>query len=278
MTRSRRGPTLLFALFLASALVLLPAWAAGQSGKSSQPETHTVTIRQMHFDPPQLTVRAGETVEWRNEDIFAHTATANDGSFDSPLITPGGSWKTTVTHAGDFAYHCRPHPNMIGTIAVVSSDPRSSQPTNSAANGPASLMWSPPRFPQQIHPILVNFTAALLPLSLLSDILGRVFRRKSLHGAAWWLIVYEAGITPLTAAAGWWWKHSAGPTLPPNLITVHQWLGTAAAGLFLVLAVWRWSIHKREGAPNFAYLASAFVAVLALVYQGSLGGTMVFGR
>lgn len=92
------------------------------------------------------------------------------------------------------------------------------------------------------------------------------------------MTVYAAVITPLTAAAGWWWKRSVGPELPPNLILVHQWLGTTAVVLFIVLAVWRWRFYKRGVAPSAGYLAFALLVVIALVYQGSLGGAMVFGQ
>jgi uncharacterized membrane protein len=146
-----------------------------------------------------------------------------------------------------------------------------------SGEGAATLKWSHPRKPEEFHPILVNFTAALLPLALLSDILGLLFRRQSFHHAAWWMVLYAALITPFTAAAGWWWKRSAGADLPQNLITVHQWLGTSAVLLFVVLAIWRWRIHKRDASPGIAYLAFALIVVLALVYQGSLGGRMVFG-
>ncbi|GAC1659385.1 MAG: hypothetical protein NVS9B15_21870 [Acidobacteriaceae bacterium] len=143
---------------------------------------------------------------------------------------------------------------------------------------PASFKWSPPTSPEQLHPILVNFTAALLPLALLSDVLGRIFRRKSLYNAAWWMLLYAAAITPFTVAAGWWWKHSAVSALPANLIIVHQWLGTSAAVLFVVLGLWRWSIHRRSIPPSSAYLAFELLTLLALVYQGSLGGKMLFGK
>jgi len=69
-----------------------------------------------------------------------------------------------------------------------------------------------------------------------------------------------------------------GPNLPQKLITVHQWLGTSVAALFVLLAVWRWRIQKSDIPPGSAYLAALFVLVLALVYQGSLGGTMAFGK
>jgi uncharacterized membrane protein len=234
----------------------------------------------MDFDPAQVTVNTGDTVEWKNQDIFSHTVTADDGSFDSGLIDPGKSWKMTVKAGKTIAYHCRPHPNMRAKLVAQAGEQAAH--ANAAAGGgeatATSLKWSPPMAPEQFHPILVNFTAALLPLAFLSDVLGRIFRRQSLHNAAWWMVLYAAAITPFTAAAGWWWKHTAGSALPANLITVHQWLGTLAAVLFIVLAVWRWSIHKRAVSPSFAYLTFALIAVLALVYQGSLGGKMLFGK
>src|SRR5256885_16703696 len=159
---------------------------------------------------------------------------------------------------------------------VATNGTQSPQPqTNTGFRLPA---LTPPRSPQELHPILVNFTAALLPLALLSDLLGLWTRRTSLHAAASWMVLYAAIITPLTGIAGWWWKSRSGGTLPANLITVHQWLGTSLVLLFVVLAVWRWRIHKRNQVPSIAYLLFAGITVLALIYQGSLGGAMAFGR
>jgi uncharacterized membrane protein len=92
------------------------------------------------------------------------------------------------------------------------------------------------------------------------------------------MVLYAAIITPLTGAAGWWWKSKSTGTLPPELIAVHEWLGTSLALVFIVLAIWRWRLYKRNAILTLPYLAFAVVAVLALVYQGSLGGAMVFGR
>ena len=249
--------TPLAALVLAL-LAAVPASAAA---------THTVVIRQMHFEPADLNLAPGDTVVWKNEDIFAHTATANDGSFDSGLIQPGTTWQTVVKTAT--GYHCRPHPNMAAQIAFASA-------ASSSTRG--SLRFSPPTTPEQFHPILVNFTAALLPLAFLSDLLGLWSKRRALHAVGFWMMLYAAILTPFTAAAGWWWKHAAGPTLPTATITVHQWLGTVAAFGFIGLALWRWSFYRRDAAPTRAYLAVAAVLVLALVYQGSLGGSMAFGK
>jgi plastocyanin/uncharacterized membrane protein len=270
-----------FFLAVAAVAVFSAVSFATQSAQPASGAQHIVIIKQMDFDPAQVTVNTGDTVEWKNEDIYAHTVTADDGSFDSGIIDPGKSWQMTVKAGDTIAYHCRPHPNMTAKLILQAAGEQATHAKAAAGGGEASatsLKWSPPMSPEQFHPILVNFTAALLPLAFLSDLLGRILRRQSLHSAAWWMVLYAAAITPFTVAAGWWWKHAAGSALPANLITVHQWLGTLAAVLFIVLALWRWSIHKRAVPPSFAYLTFALIAVLALVYQGSLGGKMLFGK
>ena len=264
LIRLRRGGIRLALLAAASLGVVLTLAAVPST------TLHTVVIKQMQFDPAQLSVSAGDTIEWKNEDIYSHSVTANDGSIDSGLIDPGKSWKTTVTQTGTVGYHCRPHPNMIARLVVSGGATQQNREQ-------ISIAWKPPHSPHEIHPILVNFTAALLPLALLSDLLGRAFRVQSLSNAGFWMVLYEAVITPFTAAAGWWWKATSGSTLPARLISIHQWLGTAAVVLFLCLAVWRVGFYKRGVPPSTAYLSVAFVAVLALVYQGSLGGLMLFG-
>jgi plastocyanin len=114
---------------------LSAASAGGQSVQSQKSAQHVVIIKQMHFDPPQMTIQTGETVEWKNEDIFSHTVTADDGSFDSGLIAPGGSWQMTIKTAGKFGYHCRPHPNMTATLIVQAAAGQQVTCSNAAAPG-----------------------------------------------------------------------------------------------------------------------------------------------
>jgi uncharacterized membrane protein/plastocyanin len=252
----------------ASFVIAQSAFAGSSSGAQ-------VIMMGIRFQPAELTVHVGETVEFKNEDIFAHTVTGDDGSFDSGLINPGSSWKMTMPKTASLAYHCRPHPNMKAKLLEASSDPPVGN-KNSAGHGLPGFV--PPLKPHELHPILVNFTAALLPLALLSDLLGRLLRRSSLHHAAAWMVLYAALITPLTGAAGWWWMGKVASALPPQLIAVHQWLGTSLVLVFSVLAVWRLRIHRRDEVPGGAYLTVATIVVMALIYQGSLGGSMVFGR
>jgi uncharacterized membrane protein len=135
----------------------------------------------------------------------------------------------------------------------------------------------PPFSWENIHPILVNFTAALIPVSVLSDLLGKLLRRESLKHAGWWTLLYAALVTPFTALAGWFWKRSIEAALSADVIAVHQWLGISLAFAFPALVVWRWGFHRRGESPGLAYFAAAVLTLLALTYQGHVGGSMAFG-
>jgi plastocyanin len=71
------------------------------------------------FSPNPLTVSAGATVTWVNNDSISHTATSNaGGTFDTGVIAPGGQVSKQFMSAGSFPYHCSIHPGMIATITV----------------------------------------------------------------------------------------------------------------------------------------------------------------
>ena len=95
--------------------------AAPQGGSpdlTATGDTVRVTMRNLAYSNTALTIGAGQTVVWVNEDAVPHTVTADDGSFDSGNIDPGRSWARTFTSAGSIAYHCTPHPFMKGTVRV----------------------------------------------------------------------------------------------------------------------------------------------------------------
>lgn len=102
-------------LALACVTVGLPGAA---SGRGAPPVTYTVTIENMQFNPANLSVHHGDRILWLNKDLFPHTATANDKTFDSGNIDPGGSWAFEVKNDGDHAYGCSFHPTMKGTLHV----------------------------------------------------------------------------------------------------------------------------------------------------------------
>lgn len=82
-----------------------------------------VTIAGFAFDPASITVRVGDSVTWRNEDSAPHTATADDGSFDTGNLGDGASASVTFQQAGTFGYLCTIHPSMRGTVVVQAAAP-----------------------------------------------------------------------------------------------------------------------------------------------------------
>jgi plastocyanin len=70
------------------------------------------------FGANPLTVSAGTTISWLNDDSTTHTSTADGGQWSSGSIPPGGRFNFTFASAGRFTYHCQIHPNMTGTIVV----------------------------------------------------------------------------------------------------------------------------------------------------------------
>ena len=82
------------------------------------PRTHTVIIDKMKFSPVPKNVRAGDVILWVNRDIFRHTATARDRSFNIDLA-PSARGKTVVKRRGAFPFYCTYHPGMTGRIVVA---------------------------------------------------------------------------------------------------------------------------------------------------------------
>jgi plastocyanin len=78
----------------------------------------TVRIANLAFDPATVTIPAGSTVTWRNDDVTPHTVTALDNSFDSGIFDPGASFSWTFPEPGSFAYQCQLHPSMQGSVVV----------------------------------------------------------------------------------------------------------------------------------------------------------------
>ena len=70
------------------------------------------------YAPSPISIAAGDTLTWTNNDVTAHTSTGDDGSWNSGSIAPGASFSKTFPSAGTFVYHCTIHPGMVGTVTV----------------------------------------------------------------------------------------------------------------------------------------------------------------
>ncbi|MEO3427909.1 cupredoxin family copper-binding protein [Pelagibius sp. CAU 1746] len=115
---ARTAVTALLALLFAGlALGGLSGSSGATGGGASQ--LHRVVIERFTFQPQRLEVRPGDSVEWVNRDLAPHTASAEDGDWDSGELSKEATFRTTFSSAGDFAYFCAFHPMMRGEIVVA---------------------------------------------------------------------------------------------------------------------------------------------------------------
>ncbi len=91
---------------------------SGRAPQATAAADTTVTIRDFQFAPASVTIDVGDTVTWNNDGPTAHSATADDGEFDTGIFDAGQSRSHTFDQAGTFSYFCTPHPNMQGTVTV----------------------------------------------------------------------------------------------------------------------------------------------------------------
>jgi plastocyanin len=114
--RALRAPAAIPAVLAGLLLATLAAWMTAGTARAAQ--TYAVDIPGLAFSPEALTVTVGDTVTWTNSDSADHTATADDGSFDSGSLANGESFSHTFSAAGTFPYSCTLHSGMTGTITV----------------------------------------------------------------------------------------------------------------------------------------------------------------
>ena len=112
------------ALVLSGALLGLVASPAEPSlAQPAGTPTSIVDIAQFAYQPTPLTVSAGMTVMWTNQDGLQHTVTSGsgstpDGQFDAGALDPGASFSMEFDTPGQYSYHCAIHPFMQGTVTV----------------------------------------------------------------------------------------------------------------------------------------------------------------
>ena len=90
----------------------------GGGGGGTAPAGADVRMAGRVFRPQTITVQAGESIVFLNDDGRDHTVTARDRSFDSGIMSPGADYVRTFSAAGTYEYFCAIHPDMVGTVLV----------------------------------------------------------------------------------------------------------------------------------------------------------------
>ncbi len=93
-----------------------PPAAAPAATAAAQPAAgaQTVTMTDFEFNPKEITVAVGTTVTWVNNGAKSHSATADDGSFDTGLFQPGQSKSVKFDKPGTYPYFCQLHGDKGG--------------------------------------------------------------------------------------------------------------------------------------------------------------------
>ncbi|MGI5458684.1 cupredoxin domain-containing protein [Streptomyces sp. CA-249302] len=130
-----RLTALLAALFLVAAALFLPAPPARAAAG------HQVAMSGYAFAPRSLTITAGDTVTWTNQDQAPHDVKTSSGpaAVHSPMLSKGGSWSHTFGTPGTYGYACTVHPDMTARLVVEPA------PTPTVHRHPATPAPAPTR-------------------------------------------------------------------------------------------------------------------------------------
>ena len=128
--RLARRPIIVAVAAAVTVLVLAACGSTASSGSSSTPSAAStsggsaaaVTIQNFAFTPQRLTVKAGTTVTWTNNDSAPHTVTSSDGistsasttSLFNGSVSPGATFSYTFAKAGTYYYLCTIHKSEAG--------------------------------------------------------------------------------------------------------------------------------------------------------------------
>ena len=94
-----------------------------------------VVIRNSIYYPASVTIKPGQTVSWRNDDLqYSHTVTSTTNLFNSANMDRGVTWTHTFAKPGKYPYTCQYHPFMQGTVIVEGGSPA---PAGASAATPA---------------------------------------------------------------------------------------------------------------------------------------------
>lgn len=102
----------------AFAMALIGAASPAPSASPAPAVATVVHIVGFAYAPAAVTVHAGDTVTWINDDGAEHSVTASDHSFDSGELAQGKSWSKTFSKPGTYAYYCDDHRFMKAAVEV----------------------------------------------------------------------------------------------------------------------------------------------------------------
>jgi plastocyanin len=111
---------------------------ASASANSTPVATDAVSIKNFGFSPATITVTAGSTVVWTNNDSVQHDITFDAGGIASSVLNHNDTFSHAFPTPGTYHYICSIHPFMHGTVIVTgsgSNNATATQPQPAAGSG-----------------------------------------------------------------------------------------------------------------------------------------------
>lgn len=131
-----------------------------------------------------------------------------------------------------------------------------------------------------VHPALVHFPIALVTLSFIFDLLGRILHKRSLYSSGWWSLCAGSITAILAIPLGYWDMNRAMlDTTTHELVEIHLKLGWVLLAVIIALNLARWWIRRQpDRGPGNLYLSAALLVMCLTLFQGWYGGEMVYGH
>jgi amicyanin len=105
-------------ILLAAAMLQVVVLWSSPIPAMAQAADASVTIDNFTFTPQSVTVKAGTTVTWINQDDIPHAIASSTKVFKSKTLDTDDKYSFTFTTPGTYEYFCSLHPHMTGTIVV----------------------------------------------------------------------------------------------------------------------------------------------------------------
>jgi uncharacterized membrane protein len=131
-----------------------------------------------------------------------------------------------------------------------------------------------------MHPALVHFPIALVTLSFIFDLLGKLFRKDSFRSAGWWTLLAAAVTGIISVPLGYWdMNRDMLNDETHQYVDMHLKIGWVLLIVVAGLTIWRGYLRaKTDQIPGGGYLFAAFLVTCLTLFQGWFGGEMVYAH
>lgn len=129
-----------------------------------------------------------------------------------------------------------------------------------------------------LHPAIVHFPIALVMLSVIADLFGALFDSATLRATGFWALIGAAVGGALAIVAGLFdMNREKIADDAHQRVHFHMKIGFTLFTAISALTVWRWLLYTNgRNTPGWGYLIAALLVLTLTLFQGYLGGELVF--